>query len=68
MLSLKTDDNTCSHVQYEISKKALKKLFFLLEAAAKNARIRIRIYNPVYGSKYPDPYQIVTDPEHNRRV
>jgi hypothetical protein len=46
-----------------------KKLFFygILIATYKGMiriRIQIRIRNPVYGSKDPDPYQNVTDPDH----
>ncbi len=47
---------------YIQSKKALKKRYFLSEAAVKKARIRIR--DPMYGSKDSDLYQNVTDPEH----
>jgi hypothetical protein len=41
-------------------------LFCILKAIAKKSSIgiRIRIRNPVYRSKYPDPYQNVADPEH----
>jgi hypothetical protein len=52
------------YLQEEISNKTLKKLIVgrLLKATTKKNRIRIR--NPVYGSKDPDPHQNVTDPEH----
>ncbi len=35
----------------------------ILKAIAKKSRIRSRIRNPEYGSKDPNPYQNVTDPE-----
>ncbi len=36
----------------------------ILKATGIKGRIRIRIRNPVYGSKDPEPSQFVTDPEH----
>ncbi len=46
--------------------KYAKKLIFVgtLKVTTKKRRIRIR--NPVYRSKDPDPFQNVTDPEHSR--
>jgi hypothetical protein len=48
----------------EISIKKLRKnaLFGILKNTVKKSRIRIR--NPVYGSKGPDSFPNVTDPEH----
>jgi hypothetical protein len=37
---------------------------FVKKATDEYTRIRSRIRNPVYGSKDPDPFQNVTDPEH----
>jgi hypothetical protein len=39
-----------------------KNLFFVGFLKATDKKCRIRIWNPVYGSK--DPYKNVTDPEH----
>jgi hypothetical protein len=73
MLSFKTDVNVPVPTVRNKHKK-MKKLIFLLESgkplpkrAGSGSVIqytdpRIRIRNPVYGSK--DPYQHVTDPEH----
>ncbi len=34
---------------------------------ASDEKFRIRIRNPVYGPKDPDPSQNVTDPEHHHK-
>ncbi len=68
ILSLKTDVNV-RYLQKEVSKKLWKKLIFvgilkavLPERAGSGPGSVILICE--YGSKDPDPYHIVTDPEH----
>ncbi len=69
--SLNTEVNVPT-VQEAISKKNLKQIFFVftLKVIDENSRIlirnwiRIMVRKQVYGSKNPDPYHNVTDPEH----
>jgi hypothetical protein len=70
ILSLKIDVNVPTK---EISKKTYEKNVFcvvILKVISKKTRIRIlsRIRKPLYGPKEPDPYQIVTDPEHSDEI
>ncbi len=39
-------------------------MFFVCISKATDEYSRIRIRNHVYGSKYSDPFQNITDPEH----
>jgi hypothetical protein len=60
LLSLKTFVNVTavSNKQRNIGKK---NLFFVGISKAADKKSIIRIRNPVYGSKDPDPYQNITD-------
>jgi hypothetical protein len=58
---LKTDVNISSNVK---GKKLRKTLFFVDILRAIEEKNRIRIRNPVYRSKNPDPYQNVKYQQH----
>ncbi len=48
----------------KLANKLRKNLFLVGILKATDEKSRIRIRNPVYGFKDPDPSQNVTDPEH----
>jgi hypothetical protein len=55
------------YLQYSKYRKKQKLMFVgILEATNKQSKFRswIRIRNPVYRSKDPNPFKNVTDPEH----
>jgi hypothetical protein len=60
LLSLKTDVNVSTVCNKQ---KTLKNLFLVGIFKATDEKSRIKIRNPVYGSKDPDPSKKVTDPE-----
>ncbi len=58
LLSLKTDVNVPAGSTGNKQKKSATKLFFVCITKATDEKTRIRIRNPVYGSKGPDSYRI----------
>ncbi len=59
LLSLKTDVNVPT-----VYKKKAKKLRNCINMKATDEKSRMQNCNPVYGTKDPDPFHNVTDPEH----
>jgi hypothetical protein len=60
ILSLRTDVNV-----FTVNNRQKSQFFVgILKETAKSCMIRSLIRNTVYGSKDPDPYQYVIDPEH----
>jgi hypothetical protein len=52
------------YIKKKAKKLREKKTFVgILKAPAKKSRIRIRMRNLEYGSKDPDPYENVRDPD-----
>jgi hypothetical protein len=68
---LKTDINVPGYLQKVMSKKTLKKTYFLLASCpprTKKAGSGSGSVSQWYGSADPDPYQNVTDPQHCLKV
>jgi hypothetical protein len=59
---VETDVNV--HTVSNKRKNLEKKTYFVGILKSTNEKSWIPIRDPLYGSKDPDPYQNVTDPEH----